>query len=504
MAFKSSQAHNHGKELEVYGSSDIGKGVGTEEIVLGGSGGNPDLPVAISYPADQFGFDDNDLVLPTSIYFRTSNGGSELFTGTDTKLTGRRWYVERSDDNVTYTDLAGSPFDEFFTPSIDAGSSTALPNYQVPSGLLEGSTYYKIKCLYLLEKDSEISFGSTPVSQEITIKTTGPRQLAGRGGWVNFEFETTPGPAANINFFYCYGYDGTTPQGGNGGRCSAYNGGDGGAFLAWWVSMPRDHALSIAPGSAANRLDVRLADPAWMTTQSVFFNDSTYTRTEYTMTGGRGEENNANIAQQGGAGDPIPINAFNTMNAGVVQAYYGKAGLGGQTNGFNEAYYGKGGGGGAAGFVITPQDGFSTTNFPPPGYQAQGGQNGSDKNAPEGFRPGGRGGGATNHTWPEGQTGPWFGAGGGGGGSAAETQCDTSGQGSGGVGCRQYMFVTQTFDDARFNQPGPYEYNGYYPLYLIRSQAEEVNLTTISDILLDGITFYMPGGVAQYFGNYSA
>ena len=98
MAFKSSKGHNHGKELEVYGSNDIGKGVGVEEIVQtpGGS------------------VDDTDVFFPpfngvASLKTRFSSPGAELVFSTDnvsfqstiTVEIGDQYFIEWGNDILT-------------------------------------------------------------------------------------------------------------------------------------------------------------------------------------------------------------------------------------------------------------------------------------------------------------------------------------------------------------------------------------------------------------------
>lgn len=97
MAFKSSRGHNHGKELEVYGSSDIGKGVGVEEIVQEGGGS----------------IDDSDVFFPpfsgvASLKTRFSSNGELVFStdnvtfqSTITVEIGDQYFIEWGNNILT-------------------------------------------------------------------------------------------------------------------------------------------------------------------------------------------------------------------------------------------------------------------------------------------------------------------------------------------------------------------------------------------------------------------
>ena len=51
---------------------------------------------------------------------------------------------------------------------------------------------------------------------------------------------------------------------------------------------------------------------------------------------------------------------------------------------------------------------------------------------------------------------------------------------------------------------GPFEVNGYYPLYSLESDANAAGDGTSHSHEFDGVTYYMPNGVTYYHGNYNS
>ena len=317
-------------------------------------------------------------------------------------------------------------------PNIDAGSSTALPNWT--QGLPQG-TYLQITCLYVYESTTTPDQGGTELVKsskqsspiKIYIKNTAS---SSKGFRTSGDFETTPGDAAEITWFMMFGENGVTPPGSGSGQGSPYPGGNGGSSNYAYVTMPRDYALANYPGSFAGSVEADVSLSADV------FNDSTYPATTGTISGGAGSGGFGN----GGTGSQYTstiVNYFASKFPGY-DVEIGSSGTGGSSG--QDQYGGRGGGGGAGGLIVEiksdPGDSNPELDNRPPDQTSGSGGTGRDG------RPGSGGGSVKNNPSDSRRQ---IGGGGGGGGSAAEKDGNTSGQGSGGQGQGAYLFVGQIF-----------------------------------------------------------